>query len=407
MQLIKACLFLLMSALPLAAQSDMTALARADSGASALVDQGDSVEMMLRLSQPVPFRIFTLDNPRRMVVDFSEVDWAGFDTQDFDTAEGISGVRVGGFVPGWSRMVMDLAEPFGLVHAQMARDENGAVLTLNLDPIASDEFALGAGTPPDAQLVRPQRQGETGENTPLPPQRIGQGPLRVVLDPGHGGIDPGAERDGIKEADLMLTFAREVQDALTRAGGFKVVLTRTEDVFVPLETRLTLARQAQADVFISLHADAIAEGRAEGATVYTLAERASDAASQRLAERHDRADLLAGVDLSDQDDVIATVLMDMARTENTPRTDRLADALVAQMSESVGMHKRPRLEAGFSVLKAPDIPSVLLELGFLSSTKDLGHLTDPVWRARAAWAIRDALQIWKEDERARVGQLRK
>ena len=395
---------LLLSTVVSASAQGMTALARADSSASALVDQGDSIEMMLRLSQPVPFRIFTLDDPRRMVVDFAEVDWTGFDTEAFNTSRGITGLRVGGFTPGWSRMVLDLAQPYALVHAEMSRDDSGAVLTLNLDPAASDEFALTAGTPPDARLVR--RAPQEGEK-PVPPRKIGEGPLRVVLDPGHGGIDPGAERDGVQEKTLTLTFARELQDVLNRAGGFDVTLTRTEDVFVPLETRLTLAREARGDVFISIHADAIAEGRAEGATIYTLAARSSDAATQKLAERHDRADLLAGVDLTGQDDVIASVLMDMARTETTPRTDRLADTLVTYLEESVGMHKRPRLEAGFSVLKAPDMPSVLIELGFLSSAKDRAKLVDPAWRMKAAWAIRDALLDWEEQERVMQGKLRK
>lgn len=397
-------LILVIGGAQLAKAQEFTALARADSAASALVDQGDSVEMMLRLSQPVPFRIFTLDDPKRMVIDFSEVDWTGFDTEDFDTSEAITDVRVGGFTPGWSRMVLDLAGPFALVHAELSRDDRGAVLTLNLDPTANDEFALHAGTPPDARLVRPE--------TRVPPvevesRRLGDGPLRVVLDPGHGGIDPGAERAGVSEADLMLTFARELQDVLNRAGGFEVTMTRSADEFVPLETRITKAREARADVFLSLHADALAEGRAEGATVYTLAARASDTASQKLAERHDRADLLAGVDLSDTDDVIAAVLMDMARTETTPRTDRLADHLVEEIEASVGMHKRPRLEAGFSVLKAPDMPSVLIELGFLSSAKDREKLMDPAWRAKAAWAIRDALSNWENAEIALQDKLRK
>lgn len=383
------------------AKEQMTALARADSAASVLVDQGDSIAMTLRLSQPVPFRVFSLDEPRRLVVDFAEVDWQSFDAQAFDHSENVTGVRVGGFTPGWSRMVLDLAAPFGLAHAQMSRDETGAVLMLNLDPMAADEFALGAGTPPEARLVRPAaRASDTA-----PRRAFAEGGLRVALDPGHGGVDPGAERGGQKEADLMLTFARELQDVLTRAG-LQVILTREADVFVPLETRMTLARQGGADVFLSLHADAIAEGRAEGATVYTLAERASDIASQKLAERHDRADLLAGVDLTGTEDEIATVLMDMARTETEPRTDRFADLLVGHLNEAVGMHKRPRLEAGFSVLKSPDMPSVLLELGFLSSAKDRANLNDPAWRARAAWAVRDALVSWVEAERQAAGKLR-
>ncbi len=229
----------------------------------------------------------------------------------------------------------------------------------------------------------------------------------VVLDPGHGGIDPGAEYDGAVEGDLMLTFARELQEVLLRAGNFKVVLTREGDVFVPLEARVSLARNVGADVFLSLHADALVEGCASGATIYTQSDRASDIASRKLAERHDRADLLAGVDLSDQDDVIATILMELARTETAPRTDKLANALVSGLAQAVGVHKRPRLSAGFSVLKAPDIPSVLIELGFLSSPRDLQRLRDPEWRKRAAKGVRVALQAWAAADAADALLLRK
>jgi N-acetylmuramoyl-L-alanine amidase len=225
-----------------------------------------------------------------------------------------------------------------------------------------------------------------------------------VLDPGHGGIDPGAEHEGQSEADLMLTFARELKDVLVRDGRFSVVLTRDEDVFVPLETRTSIARGAEADLFLSLHADALAEGEAQGATVYTLSDEAIDAATAALAERHDRDDLLAGIDLSDQDDVVAKVLMDMARTETAPRTGRLADAIVGAIKAAeLRMHRRPRQEGGFSVLKTPDIPSVLLELGFLSSERDVRRLTDPAWRARMAEAIRLALVAWDAEETALRG----
>lgn len=186
-----------------------------------------------------------------------------------------------------------------------------------------------------------------------------------------------------------------------RDGRFTVVMTRDEDTFVPLETRISLARAAGADVFLSLHADAIAEGEAVGATVYTLDEDATDEASATLAERHDRDDLLAGVDLSNQDDLVAQVLMDMARAETTPRTGRLAGALVAAMQKAdLRMHRHPHQEAGFSVLKSPDIPSVLIELGFLSSARDLRRLTDPEWRARMAAAIRDGLLVWAAEDAA-------
>lgn len=145
----------------------------------------------------------------------------------------------------------------------------------------------------------------------------------VALDPGHGGINSAAERDGYSEARLMMVFARELKEVLLRDGGFKVSLTREDDSFVPLETRISIADMAKAQVFLALHADALAEGEAVGAIVYTLADDASDKASATLAERHTRDDLLAGIDLSQQDDEVATVLMDMARAQTTPRTGQV------------------------------------------------------------------------------------
>ena len=197
----------------------------------------------------------------------------------------------------------------------------------------------------------------------------------------------------------MLTFARELRETLLRSGGFSVAMTRDDDVFVSLEGRITRARAAGAEVFLSLHADALPEdaGRAQGATIYTLSEEASDLASQRLAERHDQSDLIAGVDLAGQSDEITLVLMDLARQENEPRTDALATALVTGLEGEIGqLNSRPRRSAGFSVLKAPDIPSVLVELGFLSSARDRERLADPEWRAAAARGIRDALRAWAD-----------
>ena len=243
--------------------------------------------------------------------------------------------------------------------------------------------------------------GEVGTGASADIAALTGWPVVVVLDPGHGGIDPGAEREGQTEAKLMLTFARELKEALLRDGRFKVVMTRNEDVFVPLETRISIARAAGATVFLSLHADALAEGEAQGATVYTLAEEATDEAAQALAERHDRDDLLAGLDLSAQDDVVVTVLMDMARTETQPRVDRLAGHLVGAIKGAeLRMHRHPHQQGGFSVLKSPDIPSALVELGFLSSARDLKRLEDPEWRARMAAALVAGLAAWAEEDRA-------
>ncbi|MGR3342556.1 MAG: N-acetylmuramoyl-L-alanine amidase [Paracoccaceae bacterium] len=384
---------------------NLTALARVQPEASSLQDKGANVELRLALSRPVPFRVFSLDNPRRLVLDFNEVDWTGLKPGQLDRSGAVTKLRVGMFRPGWSRMVIDLDRPLGVETATIdTRNAQWALVFLRLVPVSAAEFAAISGAP-DGALYAPLAINNSAIISHR--RQVGERPLVVVLDPGHGGIDPGAEFDGAVEADLMLMFARELQEALLRAGNFKVVLTREGNEFVPLEARVSLARNAGADVFLSLHADALIDGRASGATIYTLSDRASDTASKKLAERHDRADLLAGVDLSGQDDVIATILMELARTETAPRADKLADALVAGLSEAVGVHKHPRMSAGFSVLKAPDIPSVLIELGYLSSPHDLKRLRDPEWRQRAANGVRAALQAWAVEDAADALLLRK
>lgn len=400
-------LLLALSALaapPAVAQQGLTGLARFAGDGATIIERNGRVEVELEMSQSVPWRVFTLDEPRRVVLDLSELDWTGFDARGL--ANGVSRVdeiAAGTYRPGWSRMVIELARPMIVAEAGMTTTNSGAVLTLRLADSDAESFAASAGAPENALFDLADRTAR-----PVQPQPRGQGPLTVVIDPGHGGIDPGAERDGVRESELMLTFARELKDVLLRGGNINVVLTRGDDVFVPLETRVTIARRAGADVFLSFHADALAEGRATGATVYTLSDEASDEASEKLAERHDRADLLAGVDLSETDDAVALVLMDLARTETAPRSDALADALVEGIyAATQSTYKSPRHRAAFSVLKAPDIPSVLVELGFLSSKRDRDNLTDPDWRRRAALGIRDALLYWAIEDAALAERLRK
>ena len=372
---------------------ELSALARLDAKASGIRDVGDGVEVTLHLSQSVPWRVRLADNPPRVVLDFREVDWTGIADLPRNSVR-ISDIRAGSFRPGWSRLVLELAQPVAVGQAAMDTGQ-GAVVRLRLDPSTPAAFAAAAAIPePDAWAL------PDAADLPAPVRR-GTGPLTVVLDPGHGGIDPGAERDGWTEAELMLTFARELKELLIRDGGFNVIMTREDDVFVPLETRITIAREAGAHVFVSLHADALAEGEAVGATLYTLSDDASDEAGRALAERHDRDDLLAGIDLTEQDDLVATVLMDMARTETTPRIDRLAVQLRDAISGAgLKMHREPIQQAGFSVLKSPDIPSILIEVGFLSSASDLERLIDPDWRATMAAALRDGLRSWAAEDAA-------
>ena len=386
-----------------AQEAGFSGLARLDPARSAITDAGRGLEVTLALSQGVPYRVFTLDDPARLVMDFREVDWSGAEAGALITGERALGLRLGQIRPGWSRMVIDLAGPHVLEEAGLRIDPQSGMarLQLRLGAMQPQAFAAQAGVPDlpgwDLPAATP---------VPVAPQ-ADEGVLRVVLDPGHGGIDPGAEVDGTREKELMLTFARELREVLLRAGGFEVVLTRDADEFVSLERRVALAHRAGADVFLSLHADALTGARARGASVYTLSDSASDAASAALAERHNRADILAGVDLSGKDDVVADVLMDLARMETQPRADHLAGVLLdAFRAVDLPLLSRPQRHAGFSVLKAPDIPSVLIEFGFLSSPRDLKNLRDAEWRARVAETLRDALGLWRDADAARAGLVR-
>ena len=383
------------------AQQDLSALARLDVAETSFAEAGIDVNIVLSLSQAVPWRTRVFADPPRLIMDFREVDFAGVSAVPIST-DRIKAVRAGIFRPGWSRLVLELDGPYLVSLAEMITASDTVRVNVTMKPTDAAAFARASAQPEPAGWALP-------EPSPLVPRaKPDEGKVVVVIDPGHGGIDPGAERSGQTEAKLMLSFARTLKELLLREGLFKVVMTRDEDLFVPLEARISIARAEHADVLISLHADALEEGEAAGAVIYTLSGEASEAAAATLAERHDRDDLLAGVNLAGQDDLVATILMDMARAETAPRTMRLAGALAEAMtSADLKMHRIPLQSAGFSVLKSPDIPSVLIELGFLSSARDLARLTDEKWRARMAVAIRDGVMIWTQEDAALKGLRRK
>jgi N-acetylmuramoyl-L-alanine amidase len=366
------------------------------------LDSSDrAVDLTLGLSQAVPFRVFTLPEPWRVVVDFRELAFDGLDRSIAASGPVTSVVAGGAAEPGWSRLVLTLDTPLFPEIAAMAVDGETAqaVLRLSLRAVSAADFIARSAAMPDA-AIRPATT--VGEALAAPRDRV-----TLVLDPGHGGVDPGAVRGDVTEAAIVLQFARELRDALRRTGLVDVVLTRDADVFVPLPTRVTLARAASADGFLSIHADALAEGQARGATVYTLADTATDAAAAALAEQHDRADILQGIDLHGADDVVAGVLMDLARLETTPRSLALADGIVAGLDGAgIELHARPRGQAGFTVLRAAEIPSALLEIGFMSDARDLSNIQDPQWRARMQDALVASILTWAEAEAARTALLR-
>jgi len=369
-------------------------IARLTDDGAEFFDDGAHVELAIGMTVPLPWRVFTLDQPARLVVDFSELQWNA--RPDVNSAS-IAEVSVGPHRPGWSRLVAVLREPLIVDTAELVTADGITRLKIRLVPASAEEFRQSALVErPETKAFTPIKQNDNNR-------------LLVAIDPGHGGLDPGAETDGLVEAAVTLRFALELKEILLRSGRFDVALTRTSDVFVPLEKRMTLARSAGADVFLSLHADALESdaGPASGMTVYTLSDDVTDVAALKLAERHARNDILSGVDLGSAEVDITIALLDLARRETTPRSEALATALVEGFaSKSLALNSKPHRKGAFAVLKAAEMPSVLVELGFLSSAKDRKRLSSDTWSSAASEAIRLAFELWADADFLRSQELR-
>ena len=349
-------------------------------GEAEIRDQGGDVLLTVPLSEPVPWKTWMADDPPRLIVEFNDLDW---DAEPKVGSSSIAEVRIERSAPHWSRLVAYLREPLSVTQAEMASDEDGAtVLALVLGPTTGAAFKEHAGSL------------EAPSTVTTPEKTI------VVIDPGHGGRDPGAVAGEINEADLMLTFALSLQAALEETGLFDVVLTREADVFVPLTRRLTYARDADADVFLSFHADRLVDGAGEasGVTLYALGHGARG--EGETVARAAPTDILKGVDLADAGDEVALALMALQRQSTDPRTAALSSTLLkAFVISGVEVNSRPERQADFRVLKAADIPSLLVELGFLSSDADLERLNSVDWRDKTIMALRDGLMQWVQEDR--------
>jgi len=236
----------------------------------------------------------------------------------------------------------------------------------------------------------------TAKPSEPPPKPDDARPL-IALDPGHGGIDNGTKGAGGElEKDVVLAFTQTLREKLERGGKYRVAMTRTDDTFIPLGDRVRFARARSAALFISVHADALPrnEGQAEGATVYTLSENASDAEAARLAEAENKADVIAGVDLTTEPDDVANILVDLAQRETKTFSMQFARTVVSELKGAARLHKHPLKSAGFKVLTAPDVPSILVELGYMSTRDDLKQLKSEAWRTRTAQALVQAVDAY-------------
>ena len=337
---------------------------------------------VIELSARVKFQAFTLAAPYRVVVDLPEVEWR---LPDDTVRKGglITDLRYGQFADGASRVVLDVAAPAIIVKSFRLEPGGGKGyrLVIDIKRVAAAEFRRPRA-PRSAAVPTPG--GVSGAK----PARPAGAKKVIAIDPGHGGIDPGATGvSGIREKELMLAQARELKRRLESTGRFRVVLTRRDDEFVRLRRRIAIARAADADLFISLHADTIADPKIRGGSIYTLSERASDKEAAALAAKENKADMIAGVELSGQNREVVNILIDLAQRTSMNESAIFAKILTAELSKTMRLLRRTHRFAGFAVLKAPDIPSVLVELGYLSNPIDERNLRRTKHRAKLAAAI--------------------
>lgn len=360
------------------------ALAPALAREARLAGDAKRTRLIVDLDRAPAFRAFTLANPPRVILDLSDVTFALKPDAGQLRRGLVTAYRFGVFAPGKARMVLEVSGPVAIDKAFVldAVDDQPARLVVDLVKADADAFARSIAT-------------EAEQRTALPAAAVAAPPAGdtrpvIVIDPGHGGIDSGTSGySAFVEKTIVLETALALRDRLEKAGGYRVVLTRSTDTFIPLADRVRIARTNRADLFISIHADALArgDGRARGASVYTLSETASDTESAHLADKENKADLIAGVDLSDETDEVAGILVDLAQRETRNFSALFARTLVGSMKAATRMHGTPLKSAGFRVLRAHDVPSVLVELGYMSSPDDLKQLTSEAGRDRMADAI--------------------
>jgi N-acetylmuramoyl-L-alanine amidase len=367
---------------------------------------------ILDLDKNIPFRAFALADPYRVVVDLPQVTFrlaAGAGTAGRGL---VKAFRYGLVMPGGSRIVFDLAGPAKIEKSYVLDAANGQPPRLVLELEAVDRTAFVQSL---AVESRPDLRPAVGTTAAVAPTAVvttsaavadSTGTAKavepsdarpvVVIDPGHGGIDNGTQASGESEKNLVLGFALALRDRVEKTGKYRVVMTRTDDTFIPLGDRVKIARNQSAALFVSIHADALPrrEGDAQGATIYTLSDKASDAEAERLAELENKADAIGGVNLTEEPTDVADILIDLAQRETRTFANRFARLLKNEMKTTARMHKHPLKSAGFKVLKAPDVPSVLIELGYVSNKSDLEHLVSDNWRSKTVGSVAQAIDAF-------------
>jgi N-acetylmuramoyl-L-alanine amidase len=346
--------------------------------------------LIFDLTGPVKISARPLADPDRIIIDIADLEFrldpsAGRNT---GLSKLIKAFRFGLFAPGRSRIIIDLAQPATIVATRIDPLKGGSRLIIELASTDAASFAAAASAAAKAPDVPPALSS-------APPAPRPSGKAVIVIDPGHGGVDTGAiGKHGEQEKAIVFEFARVLKAKIEAEGLFHAVLTREEDIFLPLAERVRRARENNAALFLSIHADTLAAPHVEGATVYTLSARASDAEAARIAEQENLADQAAGLEGKAEAVEVDDILFELTRRETHAYSRDFSKTLISKWKDAGNLNKNPSRAAGFVVLKAHDVPSILLELGYLSSEKDLSRLTSPQWREQAAMKLAEAIKVY-------------
>jgi N-acetylmuramoyl-L-alanine amidase len=373
------------------------------------------------LSYPVSYSVYVLSNPYRVLIDLPEVNFQFPDGLGTDSLGLIAAYRYGAIEAGRSRIVIETEGPALIERSFIVKAKRGKSARIVVDLVKTDEVGFRkaraeeeaadglqpVSLPSPAKAIaasKPSvktghRQISATERSAPKPAKRADGRRVIVIDPGHGGIDPGAVGLGaVREKDVVLAFGLALRDRLARSGKYEVVMTRDSDRFVSLRDRVRVARNRQADLMVAIHADTLRGRAARGATIYTLSDKASDAEAEALAQKENRADIIAGIDLAAENEEVADILIDLVQRETKYHSLTFANKAAGQLKSVTLMTGRPLRSAGFVVLKAPDVPSILLELGYLSNNQDVRLLTSAKWRNDAASALARAIDTYFSPE---------
>jgi len=370
------------------------AVAKPDIVAARIGGHPDKTRFVLELSQEPQFRVFTLPDPFRIVIDLPEFNWR---VNPKDTPRGggvIQAMRFGLFAPGTSRVVLDVGKPVLLDKVFVIPPDGAKPYRFVLDarPVTrSAYFAQPKGRTVSSK--KPLVAAATTTRLPVPSPSDTR-PI-IVIDPGHGGVDPGAVGAlGTKEKDLALEYGKALKRALEASGTYRVVLTRNNDRFIKLRDRIVIAQKAEGDLLVSLHANVHRSGKVRGASVYTLSETASDKEAAALAKAENSADALAGVDLGVQSDDVREILIDLAQRETMNYSKRFANRLMREVGKSTKLLRNSHRSAGFAVLKSPTVPSVLFEIGYMSNKAEEKLLRSEAHRKKIVKSMISAIDAY-------------